>query len=179
MSTYGWLLDSKRCIECRACESACKQWNGVETGIGVRFRQVRKRESGRFPNVQVQALSLACNHCENPYCVKACPTKAMWQREDGLVLVNQDRCIGCGLCADFCPYGAPQLNKSRKKIEKCTLCADRLREDLQPACATLCPTGALQFGKWEEISGKGDASMAGFADPRQTRPRIRFVTNGW
>lgn len=177
---YGWLLDYKRCIECRACESACKQWNSVETGIDVRFRLVRKSESGAFPNVRTLALSLACNHCEDPYCVKYCPTRAMYQRPDGVVLVDQDKCIGCKLCWEFCPYQAPQFNTKTKKVQKCTMCIDRIEQGLKPACATLCPTGALQWGKWEEISGNGEheAEAPGFV-ARATRPRIRFVNHAW
>ncbi len=179
MDTYGWLLDPKRCIECRACEAACKQWNGVETGIGVRYRQVRVRESGSFPQVKAQALSLACNHCENPYCLKVCPTHSIWRRDDGVILINQDTCIGCRLCEEFCPYGVPQFNAARKKMEKCTMCADRIDQNLQPACAAICPTGALQWGKWADLKSKGADRVDGFANPNQTRPAIRFVTTGW
>jgi DMSO reductase iron-sulfur subunit len=182
MTPYGWLLDYKRCIECRACESACKQWNGVDTGIDVRFRRVQRSETGKFPGVRTLALSLACNHCEDPWCVKVCPTKAMWQRDDGIVLVNQEKCIGCRLCEDFCPYQAPQYNARTRKIEKCTMCADRIDQGLQPACVTLCPTGALQWGKWEEVSTKGERETKGPTGgfvARATRPRIRFVNQEW
>lgn len=179
MPEYGWLLDAKRCIECRACESACKQWNEVPTGINVRWRVVRIQESGKFPNVKMQALSSACNHCENPYCAKVCPTKSISRRADGVVLIDPRTCIGCGQCAKFCPYGAPQLNTVTRKMEKCTFCVDRQEEGLEPACATLCPTGALKFGKWEDLQRVGADRTDGFANPAQTRPRIRFVTAGF
>lgn len=175
METYGWLLDPKRCIECRACEVACKQWNGVQTGGGVRYRQVRVQESGVWPNVRMQAISGACNHCDDAYCMKVCPTKAIWRRaEDGTVQIDASRCIGCKLCAEFCPHGAPQFNAATRKMEKCTGCFDRIELGWQPACATVCPTGALQWGKWSEIAGKGTGAMAGFVGG-YTRPRLRFM----
>jgi len=178
METYGWLLDPKKCIECRACETACKQWNGVEVGVGVRYRQVRVREAGVFPNVTMQALSGACNHCENPYCMKVCLGKAIWRRdEDGTIQIDRSKCVACRQCQAFCPYGAPQFNTRTNTMEKCTGCFDRVEAGNQPACATLCPTGALQWGKWSEISAKGSAATANFANPAGTRPRIRFVND--
>lgn len=178
MPQYGWLLDYKRCIECRACEAACKQWNGLETGI--RFRQVRTFETGQFPKVQTQALSLACNHCDNPFCLKVCPTKSIYRHAGtGAVLIKQETCIGCGLCSEFCPYDAPQLNTKTQKMTKCTMCVDRLDQKLQPACVTLCPTGALQFGPWDQIQNHGAERAPNFKDPGATRPAIRFADPTW
>lgn len=178
MPQYGWVLDYKRCIECRACEAACKQWNGLETGI--RFRRVRIYESGQYPKVQSQALSLACNHCENPLCLKACPTKSMYRHPaTGAVLIQQETCIGCGLCSDFCPYGAPQLNTKTMKMSKCTMCSDRLEQGLDPACVTLCPTGALQFGRWEDVENQGTDRAPNFPNPATTQPSIRFINPSW
>lgn len=180
MPVYGWLLDPKRCIECRACEAACKQWNQVDTGVNVRYRRVHVLESGRFPEVRTQALSLACHHCENALCMKVCPVKAIWRRdEDGAVVIDQDRCVGCQFCAKFCPYDAPQYNAARNKMQKCTMCFDRIEMGLQPACAALCPTGALQWDAWEKIRTQGVAQVAGFNTPVTTRPRIRFLAEGW
>lgn len=179
MPTYGWLLDYKRCIECRACESACKQWNGVDTGVNVRFRRVKVREVGSYPKVRTMALSLACNHCENAACQKVCPVQAIWRRDDGIVLIDSDTCIGCRLCEMHCPYQVPDYNPAKKKVEKCTMCVDRVDQNLQPACATLCPTGALQWGEWNEIKGKGSDRVDSFTNPAYTSPRIRFISQAW
>lgn len=180
MPAYGWLLDPKRCIECRACEVACKQWNGLPTGINVRYRRVELQEYGKFPEVRVQALSLACNHCDNPLCLKACPVKAIWRRdEDGAVLIDQERCVGCRFCEQFCPYDAPQFNVQLRKMQKCTMCYDRIAMGLEPACSATCPTGALKWGEWERIRNLGVAQIEGFKSPSTTRPRIRFVAGGW
>lgn len=176
---YGWLLDPKKCIECRACEAACKEWYDVETGINVRYRRVRVKESGVFPMVQQQAVTMACNHCEKALCVKVCPVKAITRREDGIVMLDREKCVGCRQCYMFCPYGAPQFNKNTGKMEKCVMCADRVDGGAQPACATLCPTGALVWGKWGEIGTQGSADFAGMPTPKTTVPRLRFITEGF
>ncbi|MCC6539819.1 MAG: 4Fe-4S dicluster domain-containing protein [Bryobacterales bacterium] len=174
METYGWLLDPKRCIECRACEAACKQWNGVDTGVNVRYRQVRVTETGVFPAVRQQAISGACNHCDDAPCIKVCPTKAIWRRtEDGTVQVAQELCIGCKLCGEFCPHGAPQFHATTGKMQKCTGCFDRVEGGMQPACVTVCPTEALQWGKWSDIARRGAAPASG----AWTQPRLRFVND--
>jgi anaerobic dimethyl sulfoxide reductase subunit B (iron-sulfur subunit) len=178
MPQYGWLLDEKRCIECRACEAACKQWNNLDPGI--QFRKVRTFEIGKYPAVKTQALSWACNHCDRPYCMFVCPTKAISRRAaDGAVLIDPAKCIGCGVCQDFCPYGALVLNPKTKKMMKCTMCVDRLDAGLQPACSSICPTGALQFVPVEEMEQKGNVETTNFPYPHSTRPRIRFVENTW
>lgn len=177
METYGWLIDIKRCIECRACETACKQWNKVETGVGVRYRQVRVTESGVFPKVRLQAVTGACNHCENPYCMKVCLGKAIYRRaQDGLILIDTNRCLSCRQCEAFCAHHAPQFNSRTRKMEKCTGCYDRIEAGQQPACAELCPTGALRWGKWSEISARGSAAMEGFVGG-YTLPHLRFVND--
>lgn len=179
MATFGWLFDSKRCIDCKACEAACKQWNGVETGIDVRYRRVRTVVRGQFPQVSVQYLSMACNHCETATCLRVCPTKSIFRRQDGIVLIQGETCVGCGLCAKFCPYQAMQLNQQRRKMEKCTMCSSRIDAGMPPACATVCPTRALVWGEWEQIKDKGVERVENFSSPALTKPAIRFVTTGW
>jgi Fe-S-cluster-containing dehydrogenase component len=178
--SYGWLFDPKLCIECRGCEAACKQWNGVQTLINVRWRQVYERETAGYPSPALQVLSLSCNHCEKAWCAMACPVKAIKRRPDGIVYIDHDVCVGCRFCAKFCPYPPrPQFNAVKHKMEKCHMCYDRIDQGLQPACAANCPTGALKWGKWEDISSQGEGMVEGFTDPKYTRPHIRFITQGW
>lgn len=179
MATFGWLFDPKRCIDCKACEAACKQWNRVETGIGVRYRRVRAVERGQFPHVSVQYLSIACNHCETATCLRVCPTKSIFRRQDGIILIREETCVGCGLCAKFCPYQAMQLNPQRRKMEKCTMCASRIDAGLPPACTTVCPTNALMWGEWDQIKDKGVDRVENCSSPRLTKPAIRFVSTNW
>jgi anaerobic dimethyl sulfoxide reductase subunit B (iron-sulfur subunit) len=144
------------------------------------LRRVKVYESGTWPKVQTQALSSACNHCENAWCMKACPVKAIWRRDEtGSVLINYEACVGCQQCSMFCPYDAPQFNTRTRRMEKCTGCFDRIDEGLQPACATLCPTEALRWGKWDEIKGQGVAQVPNFSNPKNTVPHMRFVVDGF
>lgn len=179
MGTYGWLFDPKRCIECRACEAACKQWNQVETGMNIRYRKVSVKETGSFPAAETRVLTVACHQCENPLCLKACPVKAYQRRADGIIIIDHNKCVGCRYCEKWCPYSGPQFNPVRRKMEKCTMCAERVDQGLPPACASVCPTGALQWGRWDEIYSKGVSQVEGFSTPVLTRPHIRFVAESW
>ncbi|HET8549142.1 MAG TPA: 4Fe-4S dicluster domain-containing protein, partial [Bryobacteraceae bacterium] len=147
--------------------------------VDVRFRRVHTAETGTFPAVRTQALSLACNHCESAYCIRVCPTRAIQRRADGFIVVNAAECAGCGICREFCPYDVPRVNPKTSTMQKCDGCFARIEQDLQPACVTLCPTGALRFGDWDEIQREGSSTIDGFNNRAQTRPRIRFVTSGW
>ncbi|MBL8292585.1 MAG: 4Fe-4S dicluster domain-containing protein [Bryobacterales bacterium] len=151
----------------------------MDTSVNVRYRRVKVVESGKYPQPVTVAVSMACNHCENALCVKACPTHAMWRRDDGIVVVNQEACIGCQLCARFCPYGAPQLNATTGKTEKCHMCLDRVDEGLQPACATVCPTEALRWAPWDETRDQGSTVIPGYGPSSTSSPRYRVVTTGW
>lgn len=145
MANWKFLFDSDICIGCAACEVACKIEN--EVPIGIRRRQVVTVEKGEYPNVEKYFASMACMHCSTPPCLAACPAKAISKREDGLVLVDKNKCIGCGYCAWACPYGAPQFGTSGEVgagiMDKCTFCVQRIDRGEKPACATACPTKAL------------------------------------
>jgi molybdopterin-containing oxidoreductase family iron-sulfur binding subunit len=167
------LIDLTRCIGCDACTVACKQENG--TPADVFFARVLNVEAGTYPDVKRVYLPLLCNHCENPACLKACPNKAIFRREDGIVLIDQDRCKGTGACVSACPYGniiltekdnwylpedepyekehiKPRLQEN--KARKCTLCAHRVDEGLEPACVVACPTTARIFGDLDDPDSK-------------------------
>lgn len=141
---YGMVIDLRKCIGCSACTYACKQENNVPIG---KFRTwVKIVERGRYPNVMKDSLPIICNHCEKPICVTVCPVKASYQRKDGIVLIDYDKCIGCGLCMQACPYDVRFLHPVQKIVHKCTFCIHRLDRGLQPACVETCMTRARVFG---------------------------------
>ena len=155
----AFVFDPNRCTGCQACELACSIENDL--GPDRSWREVVTFNDGAAPGVPRFHLSLACNHCAEPACMYACPALA-YERdaESGAVLLDPDRCIGCRYCAWACPYGAPRFEEAHGIMGKCTFCSHRLKDGLEPACATLCPTGALGFANLP-LSELG-APIAGF-----------------
>jgi anaerobic dimethyl sulfoxide reductase subunit B (iron-sulfur subunit) len=146
----GFYLDLDRCVQCHACEIACKAHNGVE--LGIKWRQVVGMWTGKYPDLIHRTITYSCMHCGVPDCLEACPTGAIIKRtEDGIVLVDRELCNGCGVCAEVCPYGVPQFGQDGI-MQKCDLCVDRLVQGKQPACVATCPSEALRFGKLEELA---------------------------
>jgi len=165
----GLVIDLDICVGCHACAVACKEWNdggqfgplpdenpyGVEP-LGVWFNRVHTYEvEPALKNASAMTVHFprSCLHCETPDCVTVCPTGASYKRaEDGIVLVDEDKCIGCKLCSWACPYGAREYSEQRGVMQKCTLCVDRIYNesfdeiDRQPACVIACPTRARHFG---------------------------------
>jgi Fe-S-cluster-containing dehydrogenase component/DMSO reductase anchor subunit len=140
----AFVFDPNRCTGCSACELACSIENRL--GTDRSWRSVLTFNERAMPGVPLFHLSLACNHCETAACMEACPALA-YERDPatGAVLINQDACIGCRYCSWACPYGAPRFEPGRGVMEKCTFCSHRLADGRKPACAALCPTGALDY----------------------------------
>ena len=117
-------IDLDRCIGCHSCAVVCKQENNV--GLGTYYNKVLTvGPFGTYPDLEMYYLPVACQHCDNPECVSVCPTGASYRREDGVVLVDHSKCIGCQYCVMACPYGVRAYDTSKDKgvIEKCTMCA--------------------------------------------------------
>ncbi|MCL7971629.1 MAG: 4Fe-4S binding protein, partial [marine benthic group bacterium] len=140
----AFVFDPDRCTGCQACELACS----IENDLGPTrtWREVITFNSDAIPGISRFHLSLACNHCAEPACMHSCPALAYSSDPaTGAVLIEADKCIGCRYCSWACPYGAPRYEPERGVMGKCTFCQHRLEDGLKPACATLCPTGALDF----------------------------------
>jgi Fe-S-cluster-containing dehydrogenase component len=162
----GLVIDLDTCVGCHACAVSCKEWNsgghmapltdenpyGADP-LGVWFNRVHTYEAGVGGNSRTVHFPRSCLHCEKPACVTVCPTGASYKRaEDGIVLVNEDLCIGCKLCSWACPYGAREYDYDSGTMKKCTLCIDRIynekleEADRVPACVSACPASARHFG---------------------------------
>ena len=148
MANFAWVIDQTSCIGCHACTTACKSEN--EVPLGVNRTWLKYVETGTFPATRRQIAVLRCNHCAKPPCVEVCPTRAMFQRPDGIVDFDTDRCIGCKACLQACPYDAIYIDPQEHVAEKCNFCAHRVDRGLLPACVVVCPTESLVFGDLDD-----------------------------
>ena len=173
---HGFYFTADNCIACHACEAACSEKNDLPAHLA--FRAVGYVEGGSYPEYTRLNISMACNHCDDPVCLKGCPTRAYTKyAEYGAVLQDPDICFGCGYCTWVCPYNAPQLDSSAGHVSKCNMCVDRLEVGLKPACASACLAGALDFGVIETAPQNRDSLdtfIPGFPDTNITHPNIRF-----
>ncbi len=173
---YGFFTDTSLCIGCKSCEVACKEWNLLPADdlslSGMSYDNTRHLnattwrhvafiekigENGQRATVMKPfqsnwlMMSDVCKHCEHAGCLEACPTGSLFRTQFGTVVVQQDICNGCGYCVPSCPFGVIELNLRDGKAHKCTLCYDRLKGGLEPACAKACPTDSIQFGELSEL----------------------------
>jgi len=179
----GFCIEQNMCMGCKACQVACKDKNNLD--IGQLFRKVTETEGGSYSesgngithNVYSYWTSLSCNHCENPVCVEVCPTGAMYKRkDDGIVLVNKEVCIGCGTCEVACPYDAPVLNAKEQKMGKCDFCVDQIIQGKDPYCVGACPVRAIHYGDISDLRNKYGTldKIEGMPEP-ETKPSLVIV----
>jgi formate dehydrogenase iron-sulfur subunit len=183
MSVTAFLTDSTLCIGCKACEVACKEWNGI-AGDGLEWsgfsydntgavghstwRHVKFVENppqpgfgGNAPEFPSWSFSSdVCKHCENAGCLEGCPTGALVRTEFGGVFLQPDICNGCGYCVVTCPFGVVQRNPADGRAFKCTFCYDRQKAGQIPACAKACPTESIQFGEISELRSRARERVA-------------------
>ncbi len=187
VSQYGFFFDTRKCNGCKACHIACKDKFDAE--LTVNPRRVYEYGGGQFSengdgtvacSVFTYYMSVGCNHCSEPVCVKACPTGAMHKRkDDGFVCVEQSLCIGCGSCANACPYDAPQLDPVKKVMVKCDGCYERVAEGQKPLCVIGCTQRALDFGPIDELREQygEQASIAPLPVSSITSPNLIIGTS--
>ena len=194
------VIDLNVCVGCHACVTSCKQWNTSGSAgpltdqnpygadpTGTFFNRVQTYEVDTFQLTQTIHFAKYCIHCEDPPCVPVCPTGASYKRkEDGIVLVDYDKCIGCKYCAWACPYGARELDEERQVMTKCTLCVDRIystslpEAERKPACVMACPTNARLFGDIKDAQSEVSQVIrerGGYAlmPEHETRPANHYL----
>ena len=160
------LIDVSSCVGCKACQVACSEWNDIRDEVGhcvgvydnpadlsaKSWTVMRFSETEQNGKLEWLIRKDGCMHCEEPGCLKACPSAgAIIQYANGIVDFQQENCIGCGYCIAGCPFNIPRLNKEDNRVYKCTLCVDRVSVGQEPACVKTCPTGAIHFGTKKEM----------------------------
>ena len=186
---YGWVVDVRRCFGCHGCEVACKSENDVPLGNYIRqtiYHDYEKPQGG-LARVMVP---MACQHCEDAPCIKACPCGALHKGSGGSVQVNYDTCSGHAACKEACPYGAIYIDPVANQAIKCHNCTHRLDAGLEPPCASTCPSEALYFGdlndpessvsklaKKIELEEGRLGELETLRPEKETQPRMRFVTD--
>ncbi|TME21965.1 MAG: 4Fe-4S dicluster domain-containing protein [Chloroflexi bacterium] len=199
----GFFTDTSLCIGCKACEVACKQWNqlpadgyaltgnsydntgalGATTWRHVQFIEQAKANGGSRQEQRWLMMSDVCKHCANAACLEACPTGSLVRTEFGTVYVQQDICNGCGYCVPACPFGVIDRAPIDGHFEpgtahKCTLCYDRLKDDMTPACAKSCPTASIQFGDVEELRERARRRLGELQARGESKARLYGMPDG-
>ncbi|MBI5880366.1 MAG: dimethylsulfoxide reductase subunit B [Chloroflexi bacterium] len=176
----GFYFNASACTACKACQVACQDKNNLSAAM--RWRRVVSYGGGSWVpdpqnaglmlpnNVFVYSISSACYHCVNPLCAEVCPAAAISKKDNGLVLINQEQCIGCRYCEWACPYGAPAYDQARAVMTKCTGCDDLVAQGKNPVCVDACVMRAIEFGDIEQLRAK-----YGHVDSIEPLPEAKYT----
>ena len=171
MTQYAIVTDLNKCVGCLACSAACKTVNSVPIGNywnkTLRIGPTPKEGgSGQYPDIEMYFLTLGCQHCVAPECIKVCPTQASHKRSDGTVQIDKSKCIGCQFCVMACPYGVRYLNETERVVEKCTLCEQKIAVGELPQCVSQCGGRARFFGDVDKGIASFEAPANGYNTDR-------------
>ena len=177
---YRFHFDATACVGCRCCEAACNEQNG--NPANVKWRRVGEMEAGEFPNVKTLFNSMGCNHCMDPACLNGCPTNSYIKLENGIVIHDDEGCIGCQYCTWNCPYEVPVFNPERGIVTKCHMCYEKLDARETPACVQACPAGAIEIevvnkDEWIRFGLQKEGSAPCVPDTNITKPTTRYTQN--
>lgn len=175
---YGFVIDNRKCIGCHACTVACKAEH--DDPIGVNKTWVKYIEKGEFPNTNRNFSVMRCNHCDDSPCTDVCPVTALWEREDGIVDFDTERCIGCKACMQGCPYDALYIDPETSTASKCNYCSHRVDTGREPACVTVCPEDAIIAGDLENPETEitevvADQEVQARKVEKGTEPKLFYV----
>jgi molybdopterin-containing oxidoreductase family iron-sulfur binding subunit len=197
---YALVIDLLKCMGCNACTVACRAERGTPAEIS--YTRVRLTEAGKYPDARMRYLPISCMQCQEPRCVEACPNEATYKRDDGIVLIDANKCVGCGACVVACPYGSRQILKKmasyypdnhptpyeafkQKRLAKgvavkCDFCLHRLEKNRLPACVETCPGLARIFGDLDDPNSEVRQIIARFGGRRLqeelgTEPSIIYI----
>ena len=178
MPNYGFAIDLRKCIGCHACTIACKAEHQIP--IGVNRCWVKTVEKGTFPHTQRFFFPVLCNQCDEAPCVRICPTRALFRRGDGIVDLYGDACIGCRACMVACPYDQLFIDPNTHTAEKCNFCANRVENQLLPACVSVCPTECRIFGDLDDPASEvariaGHEAIAVRKPEKGTLPKVIYI----
>ncbi len=198
MTRYGMAIDLRICISCNSCTVACKAEHGTQPGVF--WGKVLEQESGHYPKVTRLFVPVLCNHCTDAPCVKVCPSGASYTRDDGLVLIDYQKCVGCKACIAACPYdartfveeqkyyfpntpipyGVEELKGAVGVVQKCNLCVHRLDKGEVPACTEVCPTSCRVFGNIDNESSELGQLMkrercVQLLESKGTNPNVYYI----
>lgn len=178
ITNYGFVIDNRRCIGCHACTVACKAEH--DDPIGVNKTWVKYIEKGEFPNTNRNFSVMRCNHCDDSPCTDVCPVTALWERDDGIVDFDTERCIGCKACMQGCPYDALYIDPETSTAAKCNYCSHRVDAGREPACVTVCPEDAILAGDMENSDTDiaetiADQEVQARKPEKGTEPKLVYV----
>ena len=174
---YAMAIDTRKCVGCSDCVVACQTENNVPVGFCRDW--VVEVVDGTYPNVSIELRSERCNHCNNSPCVRCCPTGASHFEDGGIVVVNPNKCIGCGACIESCPYDA-RYSHPEGYVDKCTFCIHRVRQGSDPACVSVCPTKCMYFGDLSDPNSRivnvlKNRKYKSLAPEAGTQPQIFYL----